>query len=64
MHLFCVCVVLCVGSGLEASSSPVQGPTVCVKGQETEKATKVQRAVDPERKKEMYLSIWQFNPLM
>jgi hypothetical protein len=25
VHVFCVCAVLCVGSGLEAGCSPVQG---------------------------------------
>jgi hypothetical protein len=31
VRLFCVCVVLCVGSGLATSWSPIQGalPTVC-----------------------------------
>jgi hypothetical protein len=31
VHLFCVCVVLCAGSGLATGWSPVQGilPTVC-----------------------------------
>jgi hypothetical protein len=30
VHLFCICVVLCVGSGLATGRSPVQGvlPTV------------------------------------
>jgi hypothetical protein len=30
VHLFCVCVVLCVGSGIATGSSPVKGvlPTV------------------------------------
>jgi hypothetical protein len=44
VRLFCVCVVLCVGSGLTTGSSPVQGvlPTV-QKEQENEKGTKVQQ---------------------
>jgi hypothetical protein len=31
VHLFCVCIALCVGSGLAKGSSPAQGvlPTVC-----------------------------------
>jgi hypothetical protein len=47
--LFCVCVVLCVGSALVMGWSPIQGvlPTVS-KDQETEKEAKVQQgAVEP-----------------
>jgi hypothetical protein len=31
MHLFCVCVVLCLGSGLATGSSAVQGVLPSVK---------------------------------
>jgi hypothetical protein len=42
--LFCVCVVLCVGSGLTTGWSPVQGvlPTVC-RIRKTEKEAKAQQ---------------------
>jgi hypothetical protein len=44
VRLFCVCVVLCAGSGFTMGLSPVQGvlPTV-YKDQETEKAAKAQQ---------------------
>jgi hypothetical protein len=42
VRLFCVCVVLCVGSGLAAGSFPFQGvlPTVC-RLKKTEKVAKI-----------------------
>jgi hypothetical protein len=49
VRLFCVCVVLCVGSGIATGWSPIKRilPTV-YKDQETEKAAKAQQwAVEP-----------------
>jgi hypothetical protein len=49
VRLFCVCVALCVGSGLATGLSPVQGvlPTV-LKDYGTEVETRAQQsAVDP-----------------
>jgi hypothetical protein len=49
MRLFCVCVDLCVGSGLVLDWSPFQGvlPTVWT-DQENEKADEIQQnAVEP-----------------
>jgi hypothetical protein len=47
VHLFCVCVVLCVGSCLATGLSPVQGLLLSVLDQEIEKGVKAQqRAVE------------------
>jgi hypothetical protein len=44
--LFCVCVVLCVGSVLRRADPPLQESyRLCKKDQETEKATKVQKGL-------------------
>jgi hypothetical protein len=43
VHLFCVCVVLCVGRGLATGWSPMQGALRTVWRIKTEKAAKVQQ---------------------
>jgi hypothetical protein len=59
VRLFCVYVVLCVGSGLEMDSSPAQGvlPTV-YRIKKLKKADKVQqknsRAIDRQIKTKMW----------
>jgi hypothetical protein len=49
VRLFCVCVVLCVGSGLETGWSPVQGvlPTVYMITKLKKAARAQQRAIEP-----------------
>jgi hypothetical protein len=49
MRLVCVCVVLCVGSGLATDWSRLRSATDCVEIKKTEKAAKVQRTVEPYR---------------
>jgi hypothetical protein len=43
LRLFCVCIVLCVGSGFATGSSPVQGVLPTILDQETEAKRSVSR---------------------
>jgi hypothetical protein len=47
MHLFCVCVALCIGSGLATGWSPVQGDLPCIGLRNWKAAKAQQRAVEP-----------------
>jgi hypothetical protein len=56
VHLFCVCIVLCVGSGLATGWSPVQGvlPTVYRIKKLKKQARYNKRAVEPEIDRQIF----------